>query len=127
MEPLPTEAAKAAGAASFSVKIPTMRDTDADILSLEPPIPDQDRRQFLVTKLATGFALAVQPVTAQTITTSTEGLEAGEIKIPVPDGEIPGYRAMPAKGNRFPVALVVCQGRLLRRCSRVVCAPGRCR
>jgi carboxymethylenebutenolidase len=84
-----------------------MRDTDADILSLEPPIPDQDRRQFLVTKLATGFALAVQPITAQTITTSTEGLEAGEVKIPVPDGEIPGYRAMPAKGNRFPVALVV--------------------
>ena len=84
-----------------------MRDTDADILSLEPVLLDQDRRQFLVTKLATGFALAVQPVTSQTITTSTEGLEAGEIKMPVSDGEIPAYRAMPAKGSRFPVALVV--------------------
>jgi len=34
-------------------------------------------------------------------------LEAGEIKIPVPDGEIPAYRAMPAAGEPFPVVLVV--------------------
>jgi carboxymethylenebutenolidase len=65
------------------------------------------RRQVLVTSLATGFALAVQPVSAQTITTSAEGLEAGEVKIPVADGEIPAYRAMPAKGRHFPVVLVV--------------------
>jgi carboxymethylenebutenolidase len=65
------------------------------------------RRQVLVTSLATGFALAVQPVSAQTITTSAEGLEAGEVKIPVADGEIPAYRAMPAKGKHFPVVLVV--------------------
>ncbi|MCW5977567.1 MAG: dienelactone hydrolase family protein [Bryobacteraceae bacterium] len=84
-----------------------MLGTNPDILSLEPPVPEQNRRQFLVTKLATGFALAVQPVTPQTITTPTDGLEAGEVKIPVADGEIPGYRAMPAKGSRFPVALVV--------------------
>jgi carboxymethylenebutenolidase len=61
----------------------------------------------VVTALATGFALAVQPVTAETITTNTEGLEAGEVKIPVADGDIPGYRAMPAKGGPFPVVLVV--------------------
>jgi carboxymethylenebutenolidase len=65
------------------------------------------RRQVLVTSLATGFALAVQPVSAQTITTSTAGLEAGEVKIPVADGEIPAYRAMPAAGKDFPVVLVV--------------------
>ena len=65
------------------------------------------RRQVLVTSLATGFALAVQPVAAGTITTSTEGLEAGEVRIPVADGEIPAYRAMPAKGSDFPVVLVV--------------------
>ena len=46
-------------------------------------------------------------MTAETITTDTEGLEAGEIKIPVADGEIPGYRAMPAKGGPFPTVLVV--------------------
>ena len=65
------------------------------------------RREFMVTTLAAGFALAVQPVSAETITTGTEGLEAGEVKIPVADGEIPAYRAMPATGGPFPVVLVV--------------------
>jgi carboxymethylenebutenolidase len=65
------------------------------------------RRQMLVTSLATGFALAAQPVAADAISTSAEGLEAGEVRIPVSDGDIPAYRAMPAKGNDFPVVLVV--------------------
>ena len=71
---------------------------------LGPPV---DRRAFLVTKLTAGFALAVQPVAAATITTDTRGISAGEIKIPTADGEIPGYRAMPAKGSNFPTVLVV--------------------
>jgi carboxymethylenebutenolidase len=66
-----------------------------------------NRREFLVTKLAAGFAAAVSPVTAETITTDTNGLDAGEVKIPVRDGEMPGYRARPAKGRGFPVVLVV--------------------
>src|SRR5215510_1917732 len=78
----------------------------ADALSLLPKT-DFTRRGFVVTTLASGFALAVQPVTAQTITTGTEGLEAGEVKIPVKDGQIPAYRAMPASGGPFPVVLVV--------------------
>lgn len=66
------------------------------------------RREFVLTSLITGFALAVQPINAQDkITTDDKGLIAGEIKIPVSDGEIPAYRAMPAKGNNFPVVLVV--------------------
>ncbi len=65
------------------------------------------RREFVMSTLATGFAVAVQPVSAQTITTDTNGLVAGESKIPVPDGEMPGYRAMPDKGGPFPVVLVV--------------------
>jgi len=65
------------------------------------------RREVLVTSLATGFALAVQPVSAQTITTSSAGLTAGEVKIPAAGGEIPGYRAMPDTGGPFPVVLVV--------------------
>jgi carboxymethylenebutenolidase len=65
------------------------------------------RREFVVTTLASGFALAVQPVSAQTITTDATGLIAGEVKIPVADGEIPAYRAMPEKGRSFPVVLVV--------------------
>jgi carboxymethylenebutenolidase len=66
------------------------------------------RREMIVTSLAVGFAAAVSPVSADTvITTDTAGLTAGEVKIPVVDGEIPGYRAMPAKDGRFPVVLVV--------------------
>jgi carboxymethylenebutenolidase len=72
-------------------------------------LPEQDvtRRGFILTSLAAGFALAVQPVCAQTaVTTDAAGLVAGEVKIPVADGEIPAYRAMPEKGKNFPVALV---------------------
>src|SRR5499433_2360893 len=65
------------------------------------------RREFVVTSLAAGFAVAVQPVSAQTITTDANGLVAGEVKIPVAGGEIPAYRAMPASGKSFPVVLVV--------------------
>jgi carboxymethylenebutenolidase len=65
------------------------------------------RRAFVVGSLAAGFALAVMPVSADTITTDSNGLVAGEVKIPVPDGEIPAYRAMPASGGPFPTVLVV--------------------
>ncbi|MBD2214131.1 dienelactone hydrolase family protein [Nostoc linckia FACHB-104] len=66
------------------------------------------RRNFIATAtLATGFALAVQPVTAKVITTDTQGLVAGAVKIPVQDGEIPAYRAQPAKGSNFPIVLVI--------------------
>ena len=68
---------------------------------------DLSRRGFVVTSLATGFAAATLPVSAQTITTDTAGLEAGEVKIPVSDGQIPAYRAMPATGGPFPVVLVI--------------------
>jgi carboxymethylenebutenolidase len=39
--------------------------------------------------------------------TDSKGLVAGEIKIPVAGGEIPGYRAMPAVGGPFATVLVV--------------------
>lgn len=65
------------------------------------------RRAVLVTGLASGFALAVQPVPAQTITTDAAGLEAGEVSIKTATGDIPAYRAMPASGGPFPVILVV--------------------
>ncbi len=77
-----------------------------DLLSLLPKI-DLTRRQFTVTTLAAGFALAVQPVSAQTITTDTNGLEAGEVTVPTPDGQIPAYRAVPAGAGPYPVVLVV--------------------
>ncbi|HWS90758.1 MAG TPA: dienelactone hydrolase family protein [Pyrinomonadaceae bacterium] len=79
---------------------------DEELVGLLPE--EVSRRGFIAGSLAAGFALAVQPVAAQTvITTDAEGLEAGDVKIPVRDGEMPGYRAMPARGKDFPVALVV--------------------
>ena len=65
------------------------------------------RRGFVVTSLATGFALSVDPVSAQTIHTDAQGLTAGEVKVPVADGSIPAYRAMPDKGGPFPTVLIV--------------------
>jgi carboxymethylenebutenolidase len=70
--------------------------------------PSLTRRDMLVTSLAVGFAAATLPVRADTvITTDMEGLTAGEVKIPVADGEIPAYRAMPASGGPFAIVLVV--------------------
>jgi carboxymethylenebutenolidase len=66
------------------------------------------RRQFMTTAaLATGFALAVEPISAKVIRTDATGLMAGAVKIPVKDGNIPAYRAMPATGRNFPVVLVI--------------------
>src|SRR5947209_12916479 len=65
------------------------------------------RRGFMMTTLAVGFALAVRPVSAETIVTDAEGLTAGEVKIPTSDGPLPAYRSMPSKGRSFPVVVVV--------------------
>jgi carboxymethylenebutenolidase len=73
-----------------------------------PRSPNQfSRREFVLVSLAAGFALSVMPVSAQTITTDSNGLVAGEVKIPVQGGEIPAYRAMPAAGGPFATILVV--------------------
>lgn len=73
-----------------------------------PDAPAGDvTRRGAVAALAAGFALAVRPVTADTITTSAEGLREGEVRIPTADGGIPGYRAAPDAGGPFPVILVV--------------------
>ncbi|MBW3586489.1 MAG: dienelactone hydrolase family protein, partial [Cyanobacteria bacterium 0813] len=69
---------------------------------------DLTRRQFIiVTALSAGFTLAVHPIAAAVINTDSAGLVAGEVKIPVKDGSIPAYRAMPASGSNFPVILVI--------------------
>lgn len=82
-------------------------DLSADFDSLLPAVPFS-RRRFIVTSLGAGFALAVQPVMAQTaISTDSDGLTAGEIKVPAAGGEMPAYRAQPASGSNFPVILVV--------------------
>ena len=47
------------------------------------------RRGFVVTTLAVGFALAVRPLSAETIMTATTGLTVGEVTIPTSDGRMP--------------------------------------
>ena len=75
--------------------------------SLAPAVPFS-RRDFVATLLASGFALAVQPVMAQqTIKTDSAGLLAGEVKIPSKDGDIAAYRSMPAGGKKLPLVLVI--------------------
>ncbi len=71
------------------------------------PKSDFSRREFVVTTLATGFALAVQPVSAETITTDVKGIVAGEVKVPTADGAMPAYRALPEGKGPFPTVLVV--------------------
>jgi carboxymethylenebutenolidase len=71
------------------------------------PRTNWSRRGFVMTSLASGFALSVQPVSAATIHTDANGLAAGEVKVPVSDGSIPAYRAMPETGGPFPTVLVV--------------------
>ncbi len=65
------------------------------------------RREFVGATLSAGFVLARMPLGAQTITTDSEGLIAGDVTIPAGDRDIPAYRAMPASGGPFPVAIVV--------------------
>lgn len=77
-----------------------------NVKNLLPKI-DFTRRDFVVTTLAAGFALSVQPVSAETITTDTDGLEAGEVSIPVADGKMPAYRAVPKSGKNLPTVIVV--------------------
>ena len=67
------------------------------------PMP---RRAF-VTTLVAGFTLATGPLNAAMIITDTNGLDAGEVKIAVADGTIPGYRARPKAKPHAPVVLVV--------------------
>ena len=83
---------------------------EQDIVNTFADAPVFDRRDFLVTSIfAAGTFAAVQPIQAQSrIVTDSNGLIAGEVKIPVADGQIPAYRAMPdAKGRKFPIVLVV--------------------
>ncbi len=66
------------------------------------------RRGFVVSSLAAGFALATQPVVAQSvIATDASGLTVGEVQVPVADGRIPAYHAMPAQGGPFPTVVVI--------------------
>jgi carboxymethylenebutenolidase len=58
-------------------------------------------------KISSGFPSAIPSALDRAIATDTSGLDAGEVGIPVHDGEMPAYRACPLDGKSLPVVLVV--------------------
>ncbi|SED90655.1 carboxymethylenebutenolidase [Rhizobiales bacterium GAS191] len=70
-----------------------------------------ERRSFMAAGLAgsavAGFALATQPVSAETIITDANGLDAGMVQVKAADRMIPAYRARPAGGGKAPVIVVI--------------------
>jgi carboxymethylenebutenolidase len=79
------------------------RDLHDDHLNSLLPDVQVDRRGFVAACVGAGFAVAAEPILAQAIRTSMDGLEGGDTKI----GDIPAYYAAPkAKGKR-PVVIVV--------------------
>ncbi len=78
-----------------------------DIDSLVPHVPF-NRRTFIKAAVGSGFAACVMPVSAQTIITDSEGLEAGPVGFKAADGTlIPAYRAQPKGKTNLPVIIVI--------------------
>jgi carboxymethylenebutenolidase len=79
----------------------------ADVVGLTTATP-VSRRDFMTASAASaaGYTLAAGPVRAQVVATDTTGLSAGDAKIKVPDGEMPGYFAKPSGAQNPPVILV---------------------
>src|SRR5579871_1296223 len=80
---------------------------DSDVIGLTKSAP-LSRRGFMTASAATaaGYTLAAGPVRADVIKTDTDGLDAGDAKIKVADGEMPGYFARPKGKANPPVVLV---------------------
>ena len=66
-----------------------------------------NRRGFIAGVVAAGFAVTAAPVLSQAITTSTDGLEAGDIDVVTKLGSIPAYYAVPRNKGKRPIILVV--------------------
>src|SRR3981081_516673 len=79
----------------------------ADVIGLTTVAPFS-RRSFMTASAAVtaGYPLAAGPVRADVIKTDTDGLTAGDAKIKVADGEMPGYFARPNGVSNPPVVLV---------------------
>src|ERR1700748_1188234 len=78
-----------------------------DVVGLTKVAPFS-RRGFMTASaaVAAGYTLAAGPLRSDGITRSTDGLDAGDIKIKVADGEMPGYFARPKGVANPPVILV---------------------
>jgi len=79
---------------------------DDHFQSLVPEVK-LDRRGFIAGAIAAGFAVTAAPVMAQAIKTPMDGLEGGDVQIPVAGGTIPAYYAVPKGGGKRPIVIVV--------------------
>ena len=68
---------------------------------------DVTRRRLVVGMGAAGFALAAGPVSAQVITTPSEGLITADHKVRSGADSIPVYEARPSGAGRHPVIIVI--------------------
>ena len=67
-----------------------------------------NRRGFIASGIATGFALSAGPLMAQQIIkTPVDGLDVGDAQIPVSGGYLPVYFASPKKPGKHPVVLLI--------------------
>jgi carboxymethylenebutenolidase len=79
----------------------------ASVLGGALPPSESTLQDLLAPWLPQGYARIVQPIASTAISTDTKGLVAGEVKIQTMTGPVPAYRAMPEKGGKLPVVLVV--------------------
>ena len=89
------------------------------------------RRGFLVTSgTFAGYAMGVEKVLAQAITTNTDGLVAGDQEVAIGDYKMPVYEARPATGTGHPVVLVISEiwgvHEYIRDCTRRLAKAGYC-
>jgi carboxymethylenebutenolidase len=79
----------------------------SDFIGLTKVAPFSRRGFMTATAAVTaGYTLAAGPVRADVIKTDTNGLTAGDARIKVADGEMPGYFARPSGVDNPPVVLV---------------------
>ena len=79
----------------------------SDVIGLTKVVPFSRRGFMTATAAVTaGYTLAAGPVRAEIVKTDTKGLNAGDARIKVGDGEMPGYFARPDGVANPPVVLV---------------------
>lgn len=85
-----------------------MSDAAALLNARAGALPSRRLALQAVAGLGLGYAVAAQPVVAQTtVHTPSEGLLAGQVTMTVAGTQVPMYRAQPARGDGFPVVLVL--------------------
>lgn len=82
--------------------------SDPHLESLRPALQSNRRGFMAAATSVVAYALATGPVNAQSvIRTAVDGLDAGDMWVPVNGGKMPAYMASPARPGNYPVVIVV--------------------